>query len=186
MFHLTKDSYGVAMTSAIYPHNDLLNTSKYLLDGIESKTKAGEQDGITLDCIACVVVSAAAAEALVNAIGSLRVKGWNERESSPKKIEIICAAAKMPLDNDSAPFSTLKKLRGLRNQIMHCQPEVSDGAEVPRDENNPLDAVWLSSMTPEFCREAYDSIKIFQKQMFIELKIGIVEASSFAIWDIAE
>ena len=171
------------MSSSIYPHNDLLNTSYHLLERIERQSNGGNENGITLDCIGCITVLAATSEALLNAIGQKRIENWQERQSPRSKIIQICGAANLEFNEEAAPYNTIKALRNVRNQIMHCQPEITDNLEQPANHIEVLNASWMEYATPEFCREAFDSIKMFQHAAFDGLNITPGELQSFAIWD---
>ena len=171
------------MVKEIYPHNDLLNASFHILEKIEAAVKEGIEDGITLDCIGCIAVLAATSEALLNAVGQLKIEEWQERQSPRVKLITICKSASIEYCEDVYPFNILEELRCIRNQIMHCQPVITENPLSVADDSNPLDADWLGKATPEFCRSAFDSIKALQHSVFDALEIKQGQLQSFAIWD---
>ena len=77
----------------VYPHNDLLNLAYYQRENINDKVAVDCQDGLALDCQACIISLAFSVEALINFVGHKKVENWNEFQRYPAKLRQVCAAA---------------------------------------------------------------------------------------------
>jgi glycyl-tRNA synthetase alpha subunit len=103
----------MALRSRNYPHNDLLNLSHYNLGVINEKVENGVSDAIALDCKNFLIALAFTIEALMNLVGSKKVRGWKERDSYYKKMKNMCKAIGYPYNNESDLFCTLDKIKKL-------------------------------------------------------------------------
>ena len=151
------------MCQLVYPHNILVNTTFHLLENIENKVLTGDQNGIDLECIACLTLCAASVEALVNWMGQSVITEWKMGASAPQKVEMLFAHAGINYDASSEPLATITWVRKFRNNIMHAKPEISDTAM--RDENGhvAIDPAWIDQATPASCRKSFDELRAFRE-----------------------
>lgn len=71
----------------VFPHNDLFNLAHYHREQMNKKLESGGRDGISLDCMSCLIALAFTVEALVNLVGHKRIDKWKERDGYLKKSE---------------------------------------------------------------------------------------------------
>jgi hypothetical protein len=76
-------------------------------------------------CLAAIVFSSLAVEALANAAGSRIAANWPdfERKKPYEKIEHLVAQLSIARDTTKEPWTTLRYLGGFRNAIAHPKPE---------------------------------------------------------------
>ncbi|RWA78216.1 hypothetical protein [Mesorhizobium sp.] len=70
---------------ADFIHNDLANAAFHLKERVRKAMEAGERDGIGLDMMAALTMTAFAHEAYLNFIGDMVIEGWDERQALWKK-----------------------------------------------------------------------------------------------------
>ena len=63
----------------VYIHNDLSNAAFHFKTIIEARLKMDDRNGITFDCMACLVMCAFSFEAYITFLGSKIIENWNER-----------------------------------------------------------------------------------------------------------
>lgn len=76
-------------------------------------------------CLAAMVMSALAIEALVNAVGASVAEDWKtfERLRPHKKIDLLIAQLGIKREGVKEPWETLRGLARFRNDIAHPKPE---------------------------------------------------------------
>ena len=72
----------------IYPHNDLTNLAHYHLEVINNKVEKKVEEAIALDCMSCLIALAFSVEAIVNFVGSKKVKAWKEKRPYDEKMAV--------------------------------------------------------------------------------------------------
>lgn len=77
-------------------------------------------------CLAAMVMTALAVEALVNAVGSRVVSDWSAFEPlrPHEKIDVLVQELSIVRDETKEPWTTLAFLAGFRNDIAHPKPEI--------------------------------------------------------------
>jgi len=166
----------MALRSRIYPHNDLLNLSHYNLGVINEKVENGVSDAIALDCKNFLIALAFTIEALMNLVGSKKVRGWKEHDCYYKKMKKMCKAIGYPYNNESDLFCTLEKIKNIRNGLAHGKPIERTIIVSNREERNfVLNCEWDNYTNPEFCNNAYKKVKEFRDDIFKAAGISISE-----------
>lgn len=81
-------------------------------------------------CLAAMVMTALAVEALANAVGSRVVSDWSTFERLPphEKLDRLVAQLSIVRDETKEPWTTVAFIRGFRNDIAHPKPET-----IPRE-----------------------------------------------------
>ena len=76
-------------------------------------------------CLAAIVMTALAVEALANAVGSRVVSDWStfERLRLHEKLGLLAAQLSIARDETKEPWTTVAFLCGFRNDIAHPKPE---------------------------------------------------------------
>lgn len=77
-------------------------------------------------CLAAMVLSSLAIEALVNAVGSRVVSNWPtfERSSPLEKLDVLVTELAIARDSTKEPWSAITQLARFRNDIAHPKPEL--------------------------------------------------------------
>lgn len=77
-------------------------------------------------CLASMVLSSLAIEALGNAVGSRVASDWPafERLSPLEKLDVLVAEMAIPRDSTEEPWSAITQLAQFRNDIAHPKPEL--------------------------------------------------------------
>ncbi|HHK8638493.1 TPA: hypothetical protein ACQYE6_004559 [Vibrio parahaemolyticus] len=146
----------------VYPHNDLVNLGFYHLKTVRAKVENDVQDAIALDCHSCLIALAFSVEAFVNFVGDKKVTGWEERQGFYKKMKQICEVASIEFDEAVEPFSTLSRIKVLRDSMAHGKP-IAGEAKSGTLAREALKCPWDDYLTPEFAEQAYAQVKEFQK-----------------------
>jgi hypothetical protein len=106
-----------------YIHNDLANAAFHLLEKVRAAQKEDRREGVGLEIMAAITMTAFAFEAYVNFVGaSVLKKDWLERDPTPKKRKTIAEALKIEWDESTRPFSTVKELQDVRSILAHGKP----------------------------------------------------------------
>ena len=76
-------------------------------------------------CLSAMVMTALAVEALANAVGHRAIEDWAtfERKRPGQKIDLLVNRLAVLRDETMEPWTTLRFLGGLRNDIVHAKPE---------------------------------------------------------------
>lgn len=83
-------------------------------------------------CLAAMVLSSLAIEALANAVGSRVVSDWPkfERLSPPEKLDVLVTELAIVRDSAKEPWCAITQLVRFRNDIAHPKPELVVEAKV--------------------------------------------------------
>lgn len=165
-----------------YPHNDLMNLSFYNMQNIEKKLEMEDGDGIALDCLNCIISLAFASEAIINCIGERCIDKWLEKMPFYKKFNLVCGA-----DNkNNEPYTTIIKLKELRDNLAHPKPrrqvvimEKYSCSDVKKLMGQP----WDDFCSPEFVRDAYEKVKIFECDLLEKYGVEHHDVGTRAISD---
>ena len=76
-------------------------------------------------CLAAMVMTALAVEALANAVGSRVVSDWSTFERLPphEKLDLLVTELSIARDESKEPWTTIAFIGGFRNDIAHPKPE---------------------------------------------------------------
>ncbi|WP_425953033.1 hypothetical protein [Ralstonia pseudosolanacearum] len=141
-----------------------------------------DQEGITLDCASCLIALAFAVEALVNYVGSMKVRKWKERDSAPKKVEEIARALGLAVSPEVEPFASIELLRNIRNRLAHGTPVyVHNATARSRDElDDATRAPWEQHCTPAEVETLYQQVIELRNTLFKKAKIPLAQSFSSA------
>lgn len=136
-------------------------------------------------CLAAMVMSALAVEALANAVGSRVVSDWSAFEAlrPHQKIDHLVSQLLIMRDVTQQPWTTLQFLGGFRNDIAHPKPETVSKESVLPDVGltKTAFAIPLSKLEREItlgnARRVYDAVNtlkgIFTDALPVEARFGI-------------
>lgn len=160
----------------IYPHNDLLNLSHHNLHTILDKEKSETNQGIGLDCMNLINSLAFSVESLINFIGFKVIDDWQERSPYHKKIEVLEKALSFKFDTNSEPYITLQILKDIRDKMAHGKPIVRMQDVSSREAlSEAMKSPWDDFINPDFCKNAYDKVKIFEIMLMNLASIDIID-----------
>lgn len=175
----------MTITAKVHPHNDLLNLAHYHHGIVNEKNGKLDAEGLALDCMSCLLALAFAVEALINFVGGKCIDQWEEKQSFHNKISALEAAIGLPYDKAKEPYSTIEKLKTLRDQMAHGKPiEVSAIASSKEDLKRAMRAPWDEFLWPAFVNHAYNQVRAFENDLIALGKIPLVETltSGFGSW----
>ena len=105
-----------------FAHHGLLHAAFRAIEQAEA-TELGRFN----QCLAAITMTAVAVEALVNAVGSRVVDAANwstwERRPTHEKIDSLVVQLAIAKDDANEPWSALRGLAGLRDDVVHAKPE---------------------------------------------------------------
>jgi hypothetical protein len=105
-------------------------------------------------------------EAQVNFLGYKLDEKWAERKPYLVKVERIARKLRVPLDETSRPYSTVKTLKSFRDTLAHGKPQIINGEKklvLTREElanRSILKADWESYLTEDFLRQSYNDTDV--------------------------
>lgn len=115
-----------------YAHNDVANAARFFRDQLtKASQESGRCDGIFLQLIAMITMTAFALEGYVNFVGMKLIKrnhddaeaekGWKrfERKTARDKIKVIRWLTGTEIDWNKRPYVTVRELMDLRNMFAH-------------------------------------------------------------------
>ena len=168
-------------------HNDLANASHYFKKRIAEREAEDDRQGIALEMMAGLTMTAFWVEAGVNYLGfTLPIEGWKERESGDKKIAKVIGHLGLQPDFDTRPWSVIAILREFRNTLAHGKPErLKDEKIVVRkfgyaDRPEPLESEWVKALTADKVVECYDDANAIWLDMLEAAGISEIATGSSA------
>ena len=166
----------------IYPHNDLMNLAHYQRETIRNKLEMGKENALALDCLSCLISLAFSVEALVNFVGSKRVKGWKERRTYYEKISQVCSVAGKEFDKSVGLYKSLWDLKELRDSIAHGKPiEFTSDVKERDGLRAQMQCPWDRKLTPEHVEITYEMVKEFERMLLENCNINIGETITSAV-----
>jgi hypothetical protein len=117
----------VTESRQIYIHNTLENAVYHLKRKIEERIQNDQREGVGLEIMACLTMIAFSFEAQVNFLGFKLDEKWAERKPYLVKMERIARKLKVPLDQSTRPYSTIKTLKTFRDTLAHGKPQLIKG-----------------------------------------------------------
>jgi hypothetical protein len=166
-------------------HNDLSNAAFYFKKRIDERIAKNDHDGIFLEMIAALTMTAFALEANLNFVGSNKVKGWNDWQSVGNKLKEVCKSLDLNPDHNKRPYATVAKLISIRNTLAHGKPQIVEIKEEVEGTHDELMArvrnyqnEWEKAVTPAFVAEAYDDVEAIWQEMLKAAKIDVIESTS--------
>lgn len=165
-----------------FPHNDLLNLAWHHLSVAEEKRVSGQEEGITLDCLSCLLAMGVGLEALVNLVGTRVIDDWPERRNFPQKLALLEERLHLEFDHSTDPLLTVGTLREVRNSMAHGRPMEFDSPAGSRAElRMAMAAPWDAHATPEFCRHGLTQVRTLRDLLFAAAHIRPGSALSSAV-----
>lgn len=171
----------VKLTSdrAIYIHNDLSNTAFYFKNRVTTRLEEGDHDGIFLEMIAGLTMTAFAMEASINFVGDKVLReDWNERAAYWKKVKQVFEALGIKPDFETRPFSSIGKMQALRDALAHGKPERITKEEIVVGTYDELEArqrlhgTWEEMVTIDNVKDWFDDMRAIWELM---LEAGDIE-----------
>lgn len=175
----------MAITAKVHPHNDLLNLAHYHRNIIDEKNGNPDAEAIALDCMSCLIALAFSAEAIINFVGAKCVDQWEEKQPFHKKITTLQADIGLAYEKEKEPYSTIEKLKALRNQMAHGKPiEVNAIGSSKEELKKAMRAPWDEFLTPDFVNHAYAQVCAFEETLLTLGEIPLVDTltSGFGSW----
>lgn len=166
-------------------HNDLSNTAFYFKERIASKVAKGELDGVFLEMIAALTMTAFAFEAYLNFVGHHKIKDWDEWLSLKAKLKLILKELRLSVDHNKRPYVTIGKIIGIRNELAHGKPKLTETKKVEVGTHDELaeqlrsfQLEWEKTLTPDFVVEAYDDVEAIWRALLEAANIRVFETLS--------
>lgn len=165
-------------------HNDLANASHYFMRRIADRHAADDREGISLEMMAGLTMTAFWIEAGVNYLGSTKVNGWVERESGQKKLVRLLEALSMRPDMTTRPWSVVSRLKNFRDTLAHGKPETLADEQIVvkpfgfANRPEPLESEWVKALTAENVVESYEDTNTIWLEMLNGAGITEIEAAS--------
>lgn len=163
-------------------HNDLINAAFHLKERICKADESGEREGMGLDLMAAVTMTAFAYEAYLNFIGHAALKDWKEFSPQWQKEVAITEALGIERNLERRPFSTVNKLREVRNTLAHGKPTFEEHAWEAEGTHSELTATLKAfqaglevTITRAFLEEAYADVEEIWKLMLQRADIQVWE-----------
>lgn len=168
-------------------HNDLANASHYFKKRIAEREAKGDRQGIALEMMAGLTMTAFWIEAGINYLGfTLPVTGWEERESGAKKIAKVVKHLGLKPDFTRRPWSVIATLKEFRDTLAHGKPEtLKDEKIIVRkfgfaDRPEPLESDWVKALTTGKVVECYDDANAIWLDMLGAAGISEISTGSSA------
>lgn len=157
-------------------HNDLISAAFHLKKRIEKGIETGERQGIGLDMMAALTMTAFAYEAYLNFVGSKAVANFKERQNGIDKRDEVMNALGIAWDGASRPFSTVERLIDARNIMAHGKPYYFKDQWEAEGTHSELEEQLRSyrkgieaQIDYDFVRDAFDDVDALWRMM---LKAG--------------
>lgn len=167
-------------------HNDISNVAYHLVERVKQATKRDEGEGISLDIMAALVITAFAYEAYVNFIGASVIQGWCERASIAKKEQQVFEKLGLAFDRDSRPLKSAYELRDIRNTLGHGKPKtipnkweaVGTHSDLAAEARAAAVPQWERFTRPDYLIQAYDDVQSLWQEMLKAADLKVVETLS--------
>lgn len=155
----------------IYVHNELSNAVDHFILQINDKLKRDDLNGIAFEYMACMVMLAFAFEAEINFLGYKLINNWKERQPFDCKVNEILEHLKINPDWEARPYSSVKKLKELRDLIAHGKPledefdEEIIGLPEEIERLNDLNSKWESYCEHENVLNSREDINLIWNEL---------------------
>jgi hypothetical protein len=168
-------------TRNIYIHNDLINAAHHYKQRIEQRLKDRQPEGVTFDCMSCLVMLAFSIEAFLNLFGHKLIIGWNERWNYDKKRTVIIKRLGLAPDFTKDPYKCLDTLKLVRDTLAHGKPieetfneiVVRSQSEIEREID--LDHGWEKYCTPQNAIDTFNNVDAIWNEL--------LKASGLRVYD---
>lgn len=164
-------------------HNDLSNIAYRLKERVRTALEKNDRDGIGLDIMAALVMTAFTYEAYINFIGFSTIAPWRERDATPAKEGLVFEKLGLSFEADQRPRKTTIALRQVRNILAHGKPIDDSDAWESVGTHDELDAEaraafvpeWEEMVSPEFLFQAFDDVDVIWRAMLKAADISVLE-----------
>ncbi|WGO99460.1 hypothetical protein QFX18_05215 [Saccharophagus degradans] len=150
----------------IRPHRNLMHTALYHLENINQKVSSGNEKGILLDGLSCLVLLGFSSEALINFIGQEKISDWKERDPFLQKAKNVCNAANLTFDRSTEPFKTIWNLKTIRDEIAHGKPKDSQMSTGDVGDIRAALNPWKTFCESDYLTKANDQLMDFQNKLY--------------------
>lgn len=183
-----------------YPHNDIANAAFFFRERLTMAFATKERsDGIFLDLMAMVTMTAFALEGYSNFVGGKLIEqcvdnaqptaeAWTtfERKRTRDKIKAIGKMTGMVIDWSKRPYLTVTELTYLRNLFVHpkpCRPKEREFEAVGTDSElkkllRSYRPEYEEKLTWDFAKRAYDDVEEIWEALLAAAKINPFDALS--------
>ncbi len=166
----------------VYPHNDLMNLARYHLDTIQKKVDAEVEDALALDCLSCLISLAFTVEAILNFVGSKRVKNWKERDSHKVKLSKVCSVSGQPFDPNIGLYKLIWELKLLRDEVAHGKPiEVTTNVKTQEELLGKMACPWDKYLVPDHVENTYNAVSDFRYMLFKNCNIQLAQSVTSSV-----
>jgi hypothetical protein len=167
-------------------HNDLANAAFHILERVRAAQLEGQREGVGLDIMAAIAMTAFTHEAHLNFVGfTLLKEKWTEQKSVFAKRDIISKLLGIEWNDEIRPFSTIIKLQNIRNIIAHGKPRKMNEEWESVGTNNELEMEvysvrtdWNENVNGLFLESAFEDVDRFWKMMLERANISLFETLS--------
>jgi len=165
-------------------HNDLSNTAHYFKKRVLERLANDDRDGIFLEMMATLTMTAFAFEANLNFLGMTKnVPKWRGKNLDDKLTTLLELFGLTP-NMEERPYSTVGPLKKLRNTLAHGKPRTYADNEIfvgTYDEAYKLqrkETEWEAMVNPEFMTMAYDDTDQIWHELLAAAQIEVWETIS--------
>ena len=163
-------------------HNDLISSAFNLKQRIEIMMESGDMEGIGLDIMAAVTMTAFAYEAYLNFVGFKIIPEFVEFQNGKKKRNQIMAKLGIDWNDDTRPFSTINRLIEARDIMAHGKPysvknqweAIGTHSELEEQIRSYRDG-FESKIDYDLLRDAYDDVEHVWNMMLRHANISEFE-----------
>ena len=155
-------------------HNDLSNAAFHLKERVVlALSDGGRRDGVFLDMMAMLTMTAFTFEAYLNFLGWKLVADWKERARTTKKMKLLRNTLGIATDYNKRPYATIRTMIKIRNMLAHGQPTMPEQrvfeAVGTHDELRKLlrdyKPAYERLITPDFVMTAYQDVEAIWEEM---------------------
>jgi hypothetical protein len=176
-----------------YLHNDLSNAAFFFRNRINKAFEENDRtDGIFLDMMAAITMTAFALEGYVNFVGYRLLKdnqaGWNDYEKKPvkEKIKEIRKVIGVQINWNMRPYTVVDQLIDVRNMLAHPKEHRAEPREwIAVGTHSELQEMlrdyrpeYERKITQSFMNEAYDDVEAIWCELREAAKIPVHETWS--------
>lgn len=165
----------------LYIHNTLEGAAHFTKGVIEAKLQEVKRDGLGFDYMTCAMMLAFSFEARLNFMGARYAQPWNEWMRWKAKANHVFKAIGIEPDWTKRPYTSLEKMKVLRDTIAHGKPLEEDLDYLVTGEQEEIRAsvnlrqAWEAMVTHEEVMQSYDDTEQVWQDMIVKSQIGVHE-----------
>jgi hypothetical protein len=163
-------------------HNDLISAAFHLKERIRQGIANGQREGIGLDMMACITMTAFAFEAYLNFVGFHKIPDFDDAQSGKSKRKQIVRELDIPWDDNARPYSTIRELFAARDAMAHGKPRLIKSAWEDVGTHSELEEKLqtyrqgIEAMIDfDFVERAYDDVQSIWQLMIKSAEINLMD-----------